>query len=97
MTKYRIMLDLTDCAVYSRDCDAFEIEAGVLGYRDVDRALRPLSSDRQCSGERWIVTAWHDTAESARAEAAAELDRRIDAMRRLAERCLAGDATGGKA
>jgi hypothetical protein len=95
--KHRITLDVLHGGIYARDVDAIEIEPGELVYRDSDRALRPFATDCGFSGERYIVSAWHDTEESARVEAVAELDRRINAMRRLVERCLAGDITGGKA
>ena len=96
MRKYRITLEIDRVGVHCRHVDAIEIEPGELAYRDSDRSLRPFATDCGFSSSRYIVSAWHDTEELARVEAAAELERRIDTMRQLVERCLSGHALRGQ-
>ncbi len=91
MKMYRIMIDIEKHDVYVRDCDAFELEPGELIYRASDRSLRPLTSDSSWSSCTWVSSGWHAAEKSARIEAGADLDRRIDAMRQLADRCRDGN------
>jgi hypothetical protein len=90
MTKHQVRVDLRDGTASATSVDTIEVAPGHPYYRAYDESLRPIARDRLHSGETWIVTSWHDEESDAWAEAAAELDRRMQMLAAMRLVCLAG-------
>jgi len=89
MTKHRVIADLSDGTARAVTADVVQVE-GADFYRSHDRTLRPVDADTLHSGERYVISRWHDDQAAAFAEAAEELGRRSQHFAALRLVCLAG-------
>lgn len=90
MTKHQVRVDLRDGKATANSVETIEVVPGHTYYRAWDGSLRPVAGASLHSGDGWIVTAFHDEPGAAWAEAAEELERRMQALAALRLVCLAG-------
>jgi hypothetical protein len=90
MQKHQVCIDLRDGKANARTVETIEVPPGHRYYRAYDDSLRLITRERLHSGDTWIVTSWHDDERGAWAEAAAELEHRMQALASLRLICLAG-------
>lgn len=88
-TKHRVIADIPNGTAEPVVADVVQVD-GTAFYRAHDRSLRPLESDSLHSGEKYVVSGWHDDQAAAYAEAAEELGRRSQQLAALRLICLAG-------
>jgi len=89
MTKHRVIADIKSGTAEPVTADVVQVD-GTAFYRSHDRSLRPLDGDSLHSGEKFVITGWHDDQAAAYAEAAEELGRRSQQLAALRMLCLAG-------
>jgi hypothetical protein len=90
MTKHQVRVDLRDGTAKAAAVEIMEVVPGQEFYRAWDGSLRPVEGASLHSGDGWIVTGFHDEPDTAWAEAAAELERRMQSLAALRLVCLAG-------
>ena len=89
MTKFRVIADIPRGTAEPVAADVVQID-GTAFYRSHDRSLRPVDTDCLHSGEKYVISGWHDDQAAAYAEAAEELGRRSQQLAALRMLCLSG-------
>ena len=89
MTKHRVIADIPNGTAQPVAADVVQVD-GTAFYRAHDRTLRPVDTDILHSGEKYVISRWHDDQAAAYAEAADELGRRSQQLAALRMLCLAG-------
>jgi len=89
MMKHRVIADIKAGTAEPVTADVVQVD-GTDFYRAHDRSLRPVDADSLHSGEKFVITAWHDDQAAAYAEAADELGRRSQQLAALRMLCLPG-------
>jgi hypothetical protein len=88
-TKYRIICDIPRGTAEPMVADVVQVD-GTAFYKSHDRSLRPVDADSLHSGEKYVISGWHDGQAAAYAEVADELGRRSQQLAALRMLCLAG-------
>ena len=89
MTTFRVICDIPRGTAEPMAADVVQVD-GTAFYKSSDRSLRPVDSDGLHSGEKFVISGWHDDQANADAEAAEELGRRSQQLAALRMLCLAG-------
>jgi len=88
-TKHRVIADIPNGTAEPMAADVVQVD-GTAFYRSHDRSLRPVDADGLHSGEKYVISGWHDDRAVAFAEVAEELGRRSQQLAALRILCLAG-------
>ena len=89
MTKFRVIADIHRGTAEPVAADVVQVD-GTAFYKSHDRSLRPVDADCLHSGEKYVISGWHDDQAAAYAEAAEELGRRSQQLAALRMLCLSG-------
>ena len=91
MTKHRVRIDLRDrtATLDSVETFTFATMPEQRYYVAWDKSVRRVDLDTLFIGERFIVSAWHDQASDAYAEAVEALDLQIDGLAAIRATCMA--------
>jgi hypothetical protein len=89
MTKHRVIADIPNGTAEPTAADVVQVD-GTAFCRAHDRSLRPVDADGLHSGEKYVISGWHDDQADAFAEVAEELGRRSQQLAALRLICLAG-------
>jgi hypothetical protein len=88
MERHQIIADIRDGNCRVKTEAVVEIEPGKEFIRDGRGGYRDIAADDLHSGELFVISRWHGDIASARAEVAAELERRAKHLSTLADTCL---------